>query len=392
MSKRRKTKIISVTSLVLLAIFGYLFFKPAPKLSGTLTEIPNEIRTQTGIKYYDVFENNSDKSRLEVESTEIEYKALGQKNPTNPTMGNHKWMYSYSKPLYSTSTPVLNDNQFFATGGKDPASTTREVKVKYPDKVPEIKYENQLLRVISNPFLISTAFATTPPVAQASSTATAVGGSSSITYSHTVNASLSNAVLFVMDTCNDTNTGITTTWNGTALTDGGSNSGVTNKFTHWSYLINPTAATGNTVSTINGGTCSIWSASITVTGVNQTTVASASTTNSGTFNNQNFTYTLTSVIDELLLEAIVYDDQDAAVALRFVGANQVSLFAKVTGTTQHDLFGDYKNATNTGSNAMTSFVGASADGSRITSLIISISEPAAAVVAPAANEDIFIFE
>lgn len=64
-----------------------------------------------GSLYWDVFEME-DGSKKRISSTEKKYKGLAKKNPTNPTIENGRWLYSYSDWKYDTKNGELEDGTY----------------------------------------------------------------------------------------------------------------------------------------------------------------------------------------------------------------------------------------------------------------------------------------
>jgi len=64
-----------------------------------------------GSLYWDVFVMD-DGSKIRVASTEKKYKGLAIKNPTNPTIKNGKWKYSYSANKYNTANGELENGMY----------------------------------------------------------------------------------------------------------------------------------------------------------------------------------------------------------------------------------------------------------------------------------------
>ena len=370
---------------VIVLFLGFYLFKPDVKpLGGTLTEVPNEVRTQIGTKYFHRFQNDITKEIIEVETTEAEFLALTIKGAGRVGKTGYTWLNSRGGvPVYSTSTPILLDNQYFPTGGKNAASTSREVKVKYPDKVPELKYENELLSVKENwsPF-IGTAFAASP-VLEASTTGSRDAGTSLI-YPVVVPASLTNSLMVTFVIFNPAvGTSISTKFDSVELTAGGGNLTTDNKTKYWSYMINPPASTtANMYIVIGASSNMMQSATAIISGANQTTPVSASTTKTET---GDINVQFNTVLDELLLDWTAYESTEAFSAF---GTGQTRAFIKDSGSGQNDAIGSKKIATSTLlTNMYTNISGA--DSSH--TIAISVSEPAAVVASPASIEDNFLW-
>lgn len=69
-----------------------------------------------GEKFFHKFEME-DSSIVEVETTEQDYRQLGQPNPTNPTIKGGKWLHSFSRFKFDTPDGDLGDNQYHDNGG-----------------------------------------------------------------------------------------------------------------------------------------------------------------------------------------------------------------------------------------------------------------------------------
>ena len=141
-----KWKILVISIIGILALFGYqlLLKKESQKLKGIFIEIEPEIRIHIGYRTWHLFQNNNTKANVEVLAPKQEVDDVINGKAAYPTLAGHKYIGSFIDNLYSTSTPILKDNEFFATGGKNAASTSREVRVKYINQEIQTKFENEL--------------------------------------------------------------------------------------------------------------------------------------------------------------------------------------------------------------------------------------------------------
>ncbi|MBI4137021.1 hypothetical protein HY469_03070 [Candidatus Roizmanbacteria bacterium] len=384
--KNEKLVITIICSLFVLVVAGTLvvgYYSSKP-LGATLTEVPNEVRTQIGTKYYHSFQNNDTKEIVEVETSETEYSALSKKGAGRVGKPGYTWLGSKGGiPVYATSVPILLDNQFYRTGKTDIGSTTPEVKVKLPGKEPETKYEKDLYSVKFNPFF-NTAFAASP-VLEASTTGSA-GSVTSLIYPVVVPSGLSNSLMVTFVITNaPVGSDTSTKFDSVELTAGGGNLTTDNKKKYWSYQVNPTATTTANMYVDIGPTAAgiIQSATAIISGANQTTPVSASTTKTET---GDISVQFDTVLDELLLDWTAYESTEAFSAF---GAGQTQAFIKDSGSGQNDAIGSKKIATSTAQTTMyTNITGA--DNSH--TIAISISEPAAPVAAsPDFESDLELF-
>jgi hypothetical protein len=64
-----------------------------------------------GEKFFHVF-IDLEGDEIEVETTEADYKQLGQKNPNNPTKDGYSWKQSYSRLKFDTANGDLNESEY----------------------------------------------------------------------------------------------------------------------------------------------------------------------------------------------------------------------------------------------------------------------------------------
>lgn len=128
----KRIKILSVTTLVLLAGFGYFFFNSEPKLKGTLKEVPTYSEKVIGYRYYKMLDGKTD-----IEITADEFNGGNIKSLSDGQQAR-------AVPIVEKTETTLKDNEYIKTGGKNVASTSPEVKVKYPNQSPVVKFENEL--------------------------------------------------------------------------------------------------------------------------------------------------------------------------------------------------------------------------------------------------------
>ena len=367
-----KKKIQIGISAFLALISGIVFYNSKEKLGVALVEIPRQIIV--GSTYI----------KKGIDGTETQ---LNDKTSYDNLFGTLKQgEQAYSKYLFATNN--LSDNQYYKTGNTNVGSTSPEVRYKPAGEPEKTDYEKNLLSVKALDFLFGTPLTalSATPVVEASSTGYCAGACASLVYALTIPGSLTNPVLFISAFDNNDLTAVLSVFaSGLTLSPGGGDRTSNNKATFWTYTLNPSATTTNIKIDITGGAGGrIWSTAVVVSGVSQTAPVSASSTLRLSVTNVNVQ--VQTVTDELLLQSMIYESSSV---LNAFGVGQISVCGFMPGDGQNNLLCDKKVATST---AQTTMYETLSTADRTTGTLLSISEPAAAVAAPAANEDIFIFE
>ena len=133
--------------LIALGIIGVAIGATLLPTEPVLTQVPI-IQTQIGERYVHKFQDKTTGEIFEVETTKIDYDKLALKNAKQPTYSNAKWLQSVGgQPIYSTSTPMLLDNQYFTI-----SSST--VLIKLPNESEKIIDSLELNSSNNSPKLI----------------------------------------------------------------------------------------------------------------------------------------------------------------------------------------------------------------------------------------------
>ena len=123
-----KKEILLIVIIIAVAVLLIVLSANTPKKLGV-------VFTEVSATYEDKNDNHcfivhSDNSKTELPKTEY---------PPN-LKSNGDWAYCAN----TIKPTILKDNEYFKTGGKDLASTSPEVKVKYVGQEPVIKLEKDL--------------------------------------------------------------------------------------------------------------------------------------------------------------------------------------------------------------------------------------------------------
>lgn len=104
-----------------------------------------------GYKYFNVFKMD-DNSIVEVESTEEEYKKLGEKNPINPVIENGTWSHSYERIYVDTPSGKMEDGQFtdVPTRIDLQGNKTKKYKIIKPTGLPDLSVEDKDVDINGN--------------------------------------------------------------------------------------------------------------------------------------------------------------------------------------------------------------------------------------------------
>ena len=126
----KNSKLIWGAVIVLLIAGVFVLFqeKEVENLGATITEVPAIVKTKTGDYSHFRFKNNSTGAIEIVVTTKTEYDKLGIKDAINPTLAGHTFVGASNNELFSTSSPVLKDNEYYVVGVDEASSTIIRIK------------------------------------------------------------------------------------------------------------------------------------------------------------------------------------------------------------------------------------------------------------------------
>lgn len=200
---------------------------------------------------------------------------------------------------------------------------------------------------------------------------------SSLTFAHTINASLTNSLLVVTCANNDSkasNTGLAATWNGGAMTLGTSTGIVANSSSMWQgmwYLANPTSGTHNVVvsNTLAGGS-RFYCGAYTLTGAAQTNPLDISSTTGSTVLAKGSTTTMTTLSANTIVIDTVFTQAQTTNQAWNADPSQTQAWFIQGNTNQEPSNGSYKTQATAASVTMADNLSTST--AAITQLIVAI--------------------